>query len=321
MFKQQGAIRALGTAVVAASPELAAVLDRQGLTLDPITGEVTELEPFNALMSKRGEQVRKNLARLEAEWEAAHPGETMGPVVSSRLTAQAWAHERPAKKPTTLREEEAWLTELREAGYDPNHLTRRPASQPVSSDELSVQRIASRALDRCAAAESAWTRHTVQEHATLIITEAGVRATPDELRELIAVATTLALEDCFSILPPAAVTPEHVAHLTSVRVVQVETELRDLITARIPEREPEDADVREHAAALGQQLDPGQLDAAAAVTSVDPLVIVEGAAGAGKTTMLATAIRAAEQHGGRVRVVAPTKRAAEVAQPGTRRAG
>ena len=314
IFRQQGAIRALGTAVIAASPELAEVLDRHGLTLDPVTGEVTELEPFNALMSKRGAQVRKNLERLEADWEDAHPGETMGPVVFSRLTAQAWAHERPAKKPTTLREEEAWLTELREAGYDPEYLAHGPARVPASPEDLSVQRIASRALDRCATAESAWTRHTVQEHATRIITEAGVRATPDELRELIAVATTLALEDCFSILPPDAATPEHVAHLTSLRVVQVETELRDLITARIPEQEPTRGDVREHAAALGQQLDSGQLEAAAAVASSDPLVIVEGAAGAGKTTMLSTAIRATEQRGGSVRVVAPTKRAADVAK-------
>jgi hypothetical protein len=312
LFRQQGAIRALGTAVIAASPELASVLDRHGLTLDPVSGEVVELEPFNALMSKRGEQVHRNLDRLEAEWEAAHPGESMGPVVASRLRAEAWAYQRPAKKPTTLCEEEAWVSELCEAGYDPDHLTRRPARAPVSTDDLSVQRIASRALDRCAA-ESAWTRHTVQEHATEIITEAGVRGTPAELRELIAVATTLALQDCFSVLPPDTVTPEHVAHLTSLRVVQVETELRDLITARTPEQEPEHPDVREHAAALGQRLDSGQLDAAAAVASQDPLVIVEGAAGAGKTTMLATAIRATEQHGGRVRVVALTKRAAEVA--------
>lgn len=177
LIKQQGAVRALGTAVIAAHPELAEVLDRHGLTLDPATGEVVELQPFNGLMSKRGEQVRRNLERLEAEWEAAHPGESMGPVVSTRLTAQAWAHERPAKKPTTLREEEAWLTELREAGYVPGTLHRPQPSAPVSLDELSVQQIASRALDRCAAAASAWTRHTVQEHATRIITEARVRAT------------------------------------------------------------------------------------------------------------------------------------------------
>ncbi|MGK4216794.1 MobF family relaxase [Microbacterium sp. GXS0129] len=313
MFKQQGAIRALGSAVIAASPELASVLDRHGLTLDPVTGEVTELAPFNALMSKRGAQVRKNLERLEAEWEAAHPGETIGPVVSSRLTAKAWAFERPAKKPTTTREEAEWLTELREAGYDPETLTRKPVSAPARSDELSVQEIASRALDRCAAGSSAWTRHDVQEHATRIITEHGVRATREELRELIAISTALALEDCFSILPTSAPAPEHVAHLTSWRVVQVETELRDLLTARTPKNEQRYRDVSHGAARRGQLLDAGQLDAAAAVASTDPLVIVEGAAGSGKTTMLATAIAAANDHGRRVRVVAPTKRAAHVA--------
>ncbi|WP_235829351.1 MobF family relaxase [Gulosibacter macacae] len=130
-FRQQGVIRALGTAVIAAHPELAEVLDRHGLTLDPATGEVVELQPFNALMSKRGEQVRRNFERLEAEWQATHPGESMGPVVSSRLTAQAWAHDRPAKKPTTLREEEAWLTELREADYDPATL-RRPSGSHLA---------------------------------------------------------------------------------------------------------------------------------------------------------------------------------------------
>ena len=313
MFKQQGAIRALGAAVIAASPELAAVLDKHGLTLDPVTGEVTELEPFNALMSKRGAQVRKNLERLEAEWEAAHPGETMGPVVSSRLTAKAWAFERPAKKPATTREEAEWLTELREAGYDPETLTRKLVSAPAQSDELSVQEITSRALDRCAAACSAWTRHDVQEHVTRIINEYGVRATHEELRELVALSTALVLEDCFSILPTGAPAPEHVAHLTTLRVVQVETELRDLLTAHTPEKKQRHRDVSQVAERLGQQLDAGQLDAAAAVASTDPLVIVEGAAGAGKTTMLATAIAAANDHGRRVRVVAPTKRAAEVA--------
>ena len=296
LFKQQDAIRALGTAVITASPALADALDRHGLTLDPVTGEVVELESFNQVMSKRGEQVGKHFDRLETEWAKAHPGESMGPVIASRLRAEA-----------------AWLAELREAGYDPDHLTHRPVAPVAGLDELLVQRIASRALDRCAAASSAWTRHAVQEHVTRIITEHGVRASGEALRNLIRVATMLALEECFSILPPGAATPEHVAHLTSVRVVQAETELRDLITARVPDREPGHADVREHAAAAGQTLDPEQLDAAAAVASTDPLVIVEGAAGAGKTTMLATAIRAAEHHGGRVRVIAPTKRAAEVA--------
>ncbi|WP_240739883.1 MobF family relaxase [Leucobacter triazinivorans] len=308
LFRQQGAIRALGTAVIAAHPELAEVLDRHGLTLDPVSGEVVELERFNGVMSKRGEQVRTHLERLEAEWEAAHPGEAMGPVVSARLAAKAWAYERPAKKPTTLREEHAWVTELRDAGYDPATLRRPARRAPASLDDLSVQTVASRALDRCAASGSAWTRHTVQEHATRIMTEYGVQSAPAEIREFVSIATALAMEDCFSILPPGAPTPEHVAHLTSLRVVQAETELRDLLTARVPKH----PDV--HGAARGQGLDAGQERAAAAVASADPLVIVEGAAGAGKTTMLGVAIEVAAQHGRASRVVAPTLRAAQVAQ-------
>lgn len=62
-FRQQGAIRALGTAVVAAHPQLAQTLPAHGLTLDPATGAVTSLVPFNAVMSKRGAQVRRYPAR------------------------------------------------------------------------------------------------------------------------------------------------------------------------------------------------------------------------------------------------------------------
>ncbi|WP_341579181.1 MobF family relaxase [Microbacterium schleiferi] len=311
LFRQQGAIRALGTAVIAAHPELTEVLDRHSLTLDPVSGEVVELERFNGVMSKRGEQVRRHLERLEAEWEAAHTGEAMGPVVSARLAAKAWAYERPAKKPTTLSEEQAWVTELREAGYDPDTL-RRPAHRaPASLDDLSVQTVANRALDRCAAGSSAWTRHTVQEHATRIMTEYGVQAAPAEIREFVQVATLLAMEDCFSILPSGAPAPEHVAHLTSLRVVQAETELRDLIAARLLQQDPGHPDVRKAARKRG--LDAGQERAAAAVASTDSLVVVEGAAGSGKTTMLGVAIEVATRQGRASRVVAPTLRAAQVA--------
>ncbi|MFT4216092.1 MAG: relaxase domain-containing protein [Micropruina sp.] len=85
LFQQQGAIRALGTAVIAAHLQLAATLSEHGLTLDPVSGEVVELEPFNAVMSKRSAQIRRNLERMEAEWETAHPGETPGPTLSARM--------------------------------------------------------------------------------------------------------------------------------------------------------------------------------------------------------------------------------------------
>ncbi|WP_222851801.1 MobF family relaxase [Phytoactinopolyspora mesophila] len=312
LFKQQGAIRALGTAVLAAHPGLAGVLEHHRLSLDPVTGEVAELEPFNAVMSKRAEQVQRNLARMEDEWEAAHPGGEPGPVVRSRMITAAWAHERPNKKPRRLPDEMGWQQELVDAGYDPATLTHQAKSAPASLDDLRVQEVANRALDRCAASASTWTRHTIQDHVTRITNEAGVRATPGELREFITMTTGLAAAYCFSVLSPDDVQPDHVAHLTSLRVVHAETQLRDLLHARLPEREPRRPDVAGLAARRG--LDEEQTVAAAAVASTDPLVVVEGAAGAGKTTMLRVAIEATQREGRQARVVAPTKKAADVAQ-------
>ncbi len=238
LFKQQGAIRALGTGVLAAHPGLARALDRHDLTLDPVTGEVVELAPFNAVMSKRAGQVEKNLSELEDAWAERHPGGEPGPVMTSRMIAAAWARDRPQKRPTALAHEEGWRRELADAGYDPelspstrgaNH---RWATEPISSEDLRVLTLASRALDRCAAGASTWNRHTVTEHVARIVTEHGVRATPTELRDLVTLATDLAVGDCLSVLPPAAARPEHVAHLTSLQVLAAETHLRDLLTAR-----------------------------------------------------------------------------------------
>jgi hypothetical protein len=316
VFKQQGAIRALGTAVIAANPGLTQVLDRHGLTLDPVSGEVVELEPFNVVMSKRAGQVERNLADLEATWAEAHPGQGPGPLVTSRMVAVAWAKDRPQKRPTTLAHEDGWRQELADAGYD-SELIRRAGDRclkpaPASPDDLHVQTVASRALDRCAAQASTWTRHTVAEHVTRIVTEYGVRAEPAQLRDLVELATSLAVGDCLSVLPPGAARPEHVAHLTSLDVVAAETRLRDLLAARLAtSANTEIPDVTTLAAERG--LDGGQAYAAAAVASTDPLVVVEGAAGAGKTTMLAVAIDGAAGEGRATRIVTPTKKAADAA--------
>ncbi|MGX5695717.1 MobF family relaxase [Agromyces soli] len=310
LFRQQGAIRALGTAVIAAHPQLAGALDAHGLTLDPVTAEVTELQPFNAAMSKRAEQVARNLAHFEKDWRAEHPGQEPGPTAMSRLTAMAWDHERPHKKPTLLGSEDAWRRELEASGYRPD-LERVRTQRAVALDELSVQDVASRALDRCAAAASTWTVHDIQQQVSYLVTEAGVRAHPTPLREFVALVTELAEANCMSVLPPDGPHPEHVAHLTSLHVIAAETRLRDLLTARAERPQQRTPDLSRIAQRL--RLDPAQARAAAAVASAQSLVVVEGAAGAGKTTMLAAAIKAAAMQGRKTRVVTPTKKAADVA--------
>ena len=311
LFKQQGAIRALGTAVVAAHPRLAAVLAQHGLTLNPVTGEVVELEPFNPQMSKRSDQVRRNLQRFIANWELLHPGAEPSSAKLSRLSAMAWDHERPNKKPSTLSDEHAWQRELADAGYRQGPFPIRPATT-LALDDLRSQQVAGRALDRCAAASSTWTRHSLQESVTRIVTEAGVQATPAQLRQFIASTTQLAAEGCLSVMPVGAVQLDHVAHLTSVHVVAVETELRDRLQARATGVTSSTPNVSGPARQHG--LDGDQARAAAVVGSDDPLAIVEGAAGSGKTTMLGVAIHAAAGAGRTTRILAPTRKAAEVAQ-------
>ncbi|MDR3359781.1 MAG: AAA family ATPase, partial [Bifidobacteriaceae bacterium] len=191
----------------------------------------------------------------------------------------------------------------------------RAARPPVvRADEVSVARIAARALDRCAAARSAWTAHDIREEALRVITACGVTATPAEIRELADLATRLAVSDCWSVLPEGAARPELVAHLTNVTVLAAETRLRDALTARASGEPAPDRTARSVAEISARHgLDTDQARAAAVVASTLPLVVVEGAAGAGKTTMLGAAITTARQAGRAVRVVTPTRRAAQVA--------
>ncbi len=311
LFRQQGAIRALGTAVIAAHPQLARVLDAHGLTLNPTTGEVAELQRFNQVMSKRAEQVAGNLARFEAAWRRQHPGLEPGPAARSRLVSMAWDHGRPHKKPARLGHEAVWQKELAAAGYRPGG-PREAAPTPATVGDVTLRQVASRALDRCAAAASTWTVHDIQQHITHILTEAGVRSEPRDLRRVIGEATSLAASACLSVLPPGTARPEHVAHLTSVDVIAAETRLRDMLLTRaeaVAQQEAPDLS----ALARAHGLDAEQQRAAATIAGTGSLVVVEGAAGAGKTTMLGVAISAAAVQGRRVRIVTPTKKAADVA--------
>jgi hypothetical protein len=206
------------------------------------------------------------------------------------LTAKAWAQDRPDNKPTTLATEAAWAEELRQAGYDPAALHRADPPAMVALADLDARTVANRVMDRLAASSSVWTPHMVRDHVAALVTEAGVRATPEHLREWIGATADLALADCLTILPPDAPAPERVAYLTNLTVIDSEMRLRDLLAAATLDTEVSPVDVGELARERG--LDDGQTQAAAAFASADPLVIVEGAAGSGKTSTLGVALAA-----------------------------
>jgi hypothetical protein len=66
----------------------------------------------------------------------------------------------------------------------------------------------------------------VRERVATLVTEAGVRATPEALRTWMGATADLALADCLTVLPPDAPTPQHVAHLTNLSVIESEMRKR-----------------------------------------------------------------------------------------------
>lgn len=120
--------------------------------------------------------------------------------------------------------------------------------------------------------------------------------------------TARAVERCVPLLARTDV-PEHVRALTSRRVLEVEADLID----RLARRGTEPAR-RVRLAGRGLvRVDATQAAVAGPLAGAGQLVVVEGAAGAGKTTALRTTQQLPSERGRRMIVVTPTLKAAEVA--------
>src|SRR5690606_37056869 len=127
-------------------------------------------------------------------------------------------------------------------------------------------------------------------------------------RELAEDLTSRALSVCVPLLERDDV-PEHVRALTSKRVVDVE----EGITAKLIERGGWIVVQAAYGATDFPGLDPTQLDVARVLAGTGELLVIEGAAGSGKTTTLAAAREMLVSHGSRMVIVTPTLQAASVA--------
>lgn len=114
---------------------------------------------------------------------------------------------------------------------------------------------------------------------------------------------------CVPLLPRDDV-PAHVRHLTSPAVLAVEDDLISRITHRAGHPA---TPVAVGPVVAGRSLDPTQQRVAAALAGTGQLIVIDGAAGAGKTTTLATAAELVEINGQRLVCVTPTLKAARIA--------
>ncbi|SHN88520.1 conjugative relaxase domain-containing protein, TrwC/TraI family [Geodermatophilus obscurus] len=309
------AINGIGHAAVVSDPQFRSALAAHGYTLDG-TGEVLELAGYVGAFSARAAQIGRNLDRYEHEWTAAHPGQIPGPALRRAWDARAWAEGRPDKvtpqpgADLTAR----WMAELTALGYrDRDHpvdLVPTPVGTIDRDDAVGT------VLTRLAAGRSAWNAADVRGQVEQLIAAEGIIADAAVRLELAEDLTARAMARCVPLLDRAGV-PEHLRAWTSQPVLDVEDDLTARFAARSApspaDPQPGPEPVLPLPLSALARLDPGQAAAAASLAGDRPLILIEGAAGAGKTTMLAAARAQLAAQGRRLTVVTPTLKAANVA--------
>ena len=302
------AINGIGHAAVATDPRFRSVLAAHGFTLDPETSEIRELAPYVGAFSARTAQIRRNVDRYEAAWRSEHPGEEPGPPLREAWDRRAWAQARPDKvAPVDGADLVArWNTELRELGYcDPTGPVALERTRPGWIDRDAAAELVVSILG---AKRSAWNSADIRGKVEVLLAQTALLADRAARVELAEDITTRAVDRCVKLLARTDV-PEHVRSLSSPQVLEVEAD----IVARIAHRGARSArKVRIGGRGL-VRVDPTQAAVVGALAGDGPLVVVEGAAGAGKTTALRSAQQLLSQRGHRLLVVTPTLKAAEIA--------
>lgn len=273
------AINGIGHAAVMTDPGFRAVLAAHGYSLDAESGEVVELAPYSSAFSARARQIETNIDRYEAEWRGEHAGQEPGPGLRQSWDRRAWSDARPDKVVPVSGEDlrRRWIEELGELGFvAPSRPSRVAAVRP---GELDRDAVVETALIRLGSRRSAWNAADARGAVEKLIATGGVVVGGAVRRELAEDLATRVVEASRPLLGRDDV-PEHVRALTSPLVLSVERQL----VARIARR----------------------ADAAT-------ITLVEGPAGLGKTRRLAATRARVEARGGRMLVVTPTRKVAQVA--------
>lgn len=328
--EQVQAINGIGHASVVCDPVFRQRLASLGYTLDTDM-EIEQLAGVLPAMSKRSAQVSGLIAGFEKAWRAEHPGKVPGPGLARGWDARAWNEGRPEKKDLSLIGDQwtrAWRAELAELGVDLDQV--RPASPftPVTAAAVNREQVAGAVVAGLSGRRSAWNTADIRGAVEIELGRVGVIAGERALTELAEQITDQAAASCRSILdePASAAAPVQSRQWTSEHVVAVEADLAGRMAVRsamggqvreLPADSPEHSGGQPMGTALHNGLDSGldlgQRAAVAVVTGSHALAVVEGAAGSGKTTMLAAAKQILDADGGHLVLITPTLKAARVA--------
>jgi exodeoxyribonuclease V alpha subunit len=303
------ALNGIGHAAVMCDPEFRAALAGHGYTLAE-DGEVRELASYVGAFSHRASQIARNVDRYEGLWRAEHPGEEPGPKLRRSWDRRAWAEARPDK--VVPKDGAAlvarWNDELRDLGFTPPGEQVDVATVPLGriNRDVAVELI----LTRLGARRSSWNTADIRGEAERLMASVGVVAEAAVRRELVEDITERVVDNSVRLLRREDV-PEHVRGLTSRDVLDVEDDLNGRLAVRGAESVESTSVGR---VVARRDLDGPQHAVVAAIAGRGGLLVVEGAAGAGKTTALAAARELLDMQDRRLLVVTPTRKAARVAE-------
>jgi len=312
------AINALGHRVLVTDKGLRDALAARGYSLGA-DGEVDQARAAVELMSKRAQLVDAAQARVEAAWRAAHPGEE-----PSKRTMHGWHHQaweetrRPKPRVKEGPEElsERVRAELAQAGFDftPGRqwghglvVVAAPSVAQVSRDQVAEEAVAA-----LTSARSAWSGAELTAATEKVLAGTGVVGEAQAVAELAEDLRARAQALCTSVLMGEDKVPSVMSrYLTSEAVVEADMAFNLGLAGLAGDEGPRDAEAAIAARAAG--LDAGQAEAAAAIAGGAGLEVVVGPAGTGKTAMLAAAKQSLDGRGRELVVLAPTRKAAQVA--------
>ncbi|MGI8415969.1 MAG: MobF family relaxase, partial [Nakamurella sp.] len=326
--EQVQAINGIGHASVVCDPVFRQRLSGLGYTLD-VDGEIVQLAAVVPAMSKRSAQVAGLIGGFERAWQVEHPGQVPGPGLARGWDARAWNQDRPDKDHHLGGDQwtRAWRAELAELGVDVDQVRPAVPFEAVPAGRVDQHLVAEKVVAGLSARRSAWNTADLRGAVEMELARAGVIAGEQVLTELALQITQQAAGVCRSILdePASGAAPVQSRQWTSVYVAQVEADL----TGRMAVRSAMGGQARDlpgtgeqPAGQLGGRpgdigLDVGQRAAVAVVCGTHALAVIQGAAGAGKTTMLAAAKQIIDSAGGRLVLITPTLKAARIAQSET----
>ena len=127
-------LNAVGERIIHADVNLNRVLEQQGYSFDPATGDIAELASFVEGFSQRAKAIAARREELLADWELKHPGVTPGRALLNSIDYQAWSQTRAVKTSETAADTSRWLSELAGMGF--------VAPQPRLGDMVSLPSLA-----------------------------------------------------------------------------------------------------------------------------------------------------------------------------------